>query len=131
MRRYQATFCIFPSSDPIYTAIVILYSGDTRVTSTEAHRQVRCLNKLQILFIQILQSGIKFLDGKFIAQSGKHQAFAKEERQPTRLQLKSLPISNKTCCLANWRDINGLILKQMVHPFSQSAFQFTKILLWM
>ncbi|MDD4420361.1 MAG: penicillin-binding protein [Bacteroidales bacterium] len=101
MRRYQATFCgFFPSSDPIYTAIVILYSGDTPGNFYGASQAGPVFKQIADFIYANSPEWNKVLDGKFVAQSGRHPSIAKGRASASKIAVESLPIANKSVLLS-------------------------------
>ena len=100
MRRYQATFCgFFPSSDPIYTAIVILYSGDTPGNFYGASQAGPVFKQIADFIYANSPEWNKVLDGKFVAQSGRHPSIAKGRASASKIAVESLPMANKNVLL--------------------------------
>lgn len=97
MRRYQATFCgYFPSEDPLYTIIVVLYSGETAGSfygATQAGPPFRHITD----FIYANSPELNpVLDGKKeISNDAKAPSIATGLGNESAIVISQLPIKNK------------------------------------
>lgn len=102
MRRYQATFCgFFPSGNPIYSVIVILYSGDTPGNFYGASQAGPVFKEIADFIYANSPKWNPVLDGKTVIEKRRTNPVIAKGRGPaSKIAIEALPVTNKNALLS-------------------------------